>query len=197
MRACLYARCSTADKGQDTENQLQPMRALVAAKGWTLDPAYEFVDYETGAKAERKQFQAMLLAAHQRKFDVLVFWSLDRLTREGALPTLQYLNQLTGDGVAFLSFTEQYLDSCGVFKDAVVSILAVIAKQERLRLSERVKAGIARHRASGKGWARERTDVDRGEVVRLRAEGLSHRKIAAALGVSNGLVYDVLKGAAA
>jgi hypothetical protein len=48
----------------------------------------------------------------QRKFDVLVFWALDRLTRGGALETVQYLNQLSGCGV--------YLDSCGLFKDAVI-----------------------------------------------------------------------------
>ncbi len=34
------------------------------------------------------------------------------------------------------------LDSCGIFKDAVLAILAVIAKQERVRLSERTIAGL-------------------------------------------------------
>ena len=48
-----------------------------------------------------------------------------------------YLERLTSYGVAYRSFTEQYLDSCGLFKDAVLAILAVIAKQERVRLSER------------------------------------------------------------
>jgi DNA invertase Pin-like site-specific DNA recombinase len=49
--------------------------------------------------------------------------------------------------VNWRSFTEQYLDSCGMFRDAVLSILATIAKQERVRLSERTLAGIARIRA--------------------------------------------------
>ena len=55
------------------------------------------------------------------------------------LPTLQYLQRLDGYGVAWRSFTEQYLDSTGIFKDAVISIMATIAKQENVRRSERIR----------------------------------------------------------
>jgi hypothetical protein len=44
------------------------------------------------------------------------------------LQTLQYLNVLSGHGVGFRSLTEQYLDSCGMFKDAIISILATLSK---------------------------------------------------------------------
>src|SRR5438876_7206168 len=87
--------------------------------------------------------------AAQRRFDVVLFWALDRFTREGALQTLQYLNQLSSYGVGYRSYTEPYLDSCGMFKDAVIAILGTIAKQERVRLSERVKAGLQRARFQG------------------------------------------------
>ena len=43
--------------------------------------------------------------------------------REGMLETLQHRNRLTSYGVGFRSFTEAYLDSCGLFKDAVIAIL--------------------------------------------------------------------------
>ena len=46
------------------------------------------------------------------------------------------LSTWRGHGVGYRSFTEPHLDSCGVFKDAVFSILATIAKQERLRLDD-------------------------------------------------------------
>jgi DNA invertase Pin-like site-specific DNA recombinase len=65
------------------------------------------------------------------------------------LPTLQYLNQLQGWGVGYKSLTEQYLDSVGLFQEAIISILATLAKQERIHLSERTKAGMARRRAAG------------------------------------------------
>jgi hypothetical protein len=44
----------------------------------------------------------------------VLFWSLDRFSREGVLETLQYLQTLTSYGVGWKSFTEQYLDSCGI-----------------------------------------------------------------------------------
>jgi hypothetical protein len=35
-------------------------------------------------------------------------------------------------------------DSTGIFREAVIGILAAVAKQERVRLSERVYAGLER-----------------------------------------------------
>ena len=116
MRIALYARVST-DK-QETENQLLQLREDCRKKDWPI--VLEFVDYESGAKADREQFQAMFKAAGQRKFDLLLFWSLDRFTREGVLETLQYLSRLESCGVAYKSFTEPFFDSCGVFKDAII-----------------------------------------------------------------------------
>jgi DNA invertase Pin-like site-specific DNA recombinase len=96
----------------------------------------------------------MFQDASQRKFDVLLFWSLDRLSREGVLETLQHLQRLTSHGVAWRSFTEQYLDSTGIFPEAIIGILAAIAKQERVRLAERTRAGLERVRREGKSLGR-------------------------------------------
>ena len=126
----LYARVSTRDRGQEVENQLAQMREFAARMGWSL--VAEYIDHETGKHSDRMQFKQMFRDASQRKFDVVLFWSLDRLSREGVLATLQYLQTLTSYGVGWRSFTEQYLDSCGIFRDAVLSILATIA-QQRLR----------------------------------------------------------------
>ena len=88
----------------------------------------EFVDHETGSTDDRTAFQAMFKDASQRKFDVLLFWALDRLSREGVLETLQHLNRLTSYGVGYRSFTEQYFDSCGIFRDAVIAIIVTVAR---------------------------------------------------------------------
>ena len=113
----------------------------------------------------------------------LLFWSLDRLTREGALPTLQYLTQLSGWGVCFRSYTEPYLDSCGMFKDAVIAILGCIAKQERARIAERTKAGLDRARRQGKTLGRPRVTADAGQIKGLRAQGLSWEAVAEQTGI--------------
>jgi DNA invertase Pin-like site-specific DNA recombinase len=128
----------------------------------------------------------MFTAASQHKFDVLLFWSLDRLSREGVLDTLQHLNRLTSYSVNYRSFTEQYFDSCGVFKDAVISILATIAKQERIRISERVRAGLDRARSRGRRGGRPRVAVDAARIASLRNQGRSWREIVQETGVSKG-----------
>jgi DNA invertase Pin-like site-specific DNA recombinase len=126
----------------------------------------------------------MFQDASQRKFDLLLFWSLGRLSREGALETLQHLNRLTGYGIQWRSLTEQYLDSTGIFREAVISILAVIAKQERIRLSERTRAGLEQARRTGKILGRPRVNVSGDAIRQLRAEGLSWSAIADRLGIA-------------
>jgi DNA invertase Pin-like site-specific DNA recombinase len=188
MKVAIYSRVSTIGKGQDTENQTMQLREFAAKQGWEV--VAEYTDHESGSKSDRPQFQTMLKAASQRKFDLLLFWSLDRLSREGVLPTLNYLNQLTNYGVGYRSFTEQYFDSCGVFRDAVISILATVARQERIRISERVRAGIARRKSQGKTFGgRAARALDMSEVVRLRAEGADVSTIARSLKVSPSTLY--------
>ena len=69
------------------------------------------------------------------------------------------------------SYTEQYLDSCDIFRDAVLSILATIAKKERVRLSECTVAGLERARKQGRIGGRPRVVTDRAKVAELRASG--------------------------
>jgi DNA invertase Pin-like site-specific DNA recombinase len=196
MRAALYTRVSTRDKGQDTANQLDQLRDLCQTRSWEIVAEYE--DHDTGSKPDRTRFQALMQDATRRKFDVVLFWALDRFTREGALETLQYLNTLSTYGVGFLSFTEPYLDSCGIFKEAVIAILGTIAKQERLRIQERVRTGLNRARREGKQLGRRRKVFDHLEVARLRdQERLSWRQIVARTGLGLGTVvraYRALKG---
>ena len=186
MKIAIYARVSTKDKGQETENQSAQLQEFAAKSDWTIYDMY--VDHESGAKSDRAEFQRMFQDASRRKFDLLLFWSLDRLSREGVLETLQHLNRLTSYGVGYKSFTEQYLDSCGIFKDAVIGILAVIAKQERVRLSERTRAGIAIARSKGRQIGRPRVQVHAADIARLRSSGLSLRAIGRELGISEGTV---------
>ena len=58
----------------------------------------------------------------------MLFWSLDRSVA-GVPPTLRHLELLTSYGVAWKSYTEQF-DSCGIFRDTVISIAATLAEQE-------------------------------------------------------------------
>jgi DNA invertase Pin-like site-specific DNA recombinase len=184
MNCAIYARVSTRDKGQDFTNQFVALREFAAKQGWSV--AYEYVDQVTGSTNERPDFQRMFADASQRRFDVLLFWSLDRLSREGVLETLTHLQRLTGYGVAWRSFTEQYLDSTGIFRDAVIGILAAIAKQERVRLAERTRAGLERVRREGKRLGRPTAKVDANVVREMRTSGMSWSEISRRVGVARG-----------
>jgi DNA invertase Pin-like site-specific DNA recombinase len=191
-KVALYARVSTKDGRQDTENQLIALRDYCRKQGWEI--ADEYVDHETGGTSNRPHFQQMFSDARVRKFDLVLFWSLDRLSREGVSATLNHLERLTGYGVNWRSFTEEYLDSCGLFRDAVLSILATIAKQERVRRSERATAAIARLRRQGKTehLGRPRLVVDRVKARKLHKDGQSVRSIATALGVSPATAHRLV-----
>jgi DNA invertase Pin-like site-specific DNA recombinase len=198
MRTAIYARVSTKDGRQDTENQLRQLRDFAATQGWTV--VHEYVDRASGKRGDREQFQRMFGAASRREFDVLLFWSLDRLSREGTVETLNHLQRLTGYGVNYRSFTEQYLDSTGMFKEAVIGILAAVAKQERVRLSERTIAGLQRAKAQGRVGGRPKVEDNVAKVKalrRLREQGKSIRAIAVELGLSTGTVQKLVKHQAA
>src|SRR5215472_14615299 len=106
MQVALYARVSTRDKGQDAENQLAQLRAFAASQNWTV--VHEYVDKASAKHSDREQFQRQSEDASKRKFDLVLFWSLDRFSREGVLETLHHLQRLAQYGVGYRSFTEQY-----------------------------------------------------------------------------------------
>lgn len=188
MRAAIYARVSTKDKGQTNENQLRELRDFAQRLGY---PIYqEYTDQESGGSAERPQFQQLFADAHQRRFDVVLFWALDRFSREGVTETLNHLQRLTAAGVQFKSFTEQYLDSTGLFRDAIIGFLAAIAKQERVRFSERIKTGQAR--SSKKPGRPALAPEVIAELRRLRSTGLSFKKIQVATGIPVATMHKYL-----
>jgi DNA invertase Pin-like site-specific DNA recombinase len=197
MRIALYARVSTKDKGQDYENQLRELREFVKRKrgeGWRL--GREYVDRASGKTADRPAFQRLFEDASRKQFDLVLFWSLDRFSREGVLETLQHLQRLTGHGVEWFSYREEYLRSIGAFKEAVLAILAAVAKQERVRQSERVQAGLSRARAQGRVLGRPKAAVRPERVLALRKRGLSLRQIAAETGVSAMTAQRIITAAA-
>jgi DNA invertase Pin-like site-specific DNA recombinase len=193
MKCAIYARVSTKDKGQDPLNQIAQLKEYAQRQGWEV--VREYKDLCSGKTSIRPEFQAMFEAAYRREFNVVLFWSLDRFSREGTIETLQHLQRLTSYNVSFKSFTEQYLDGTGMFRDAIIGILAALARQERVRLSERVLAGLERARAQGRVGGRPRIKLERDKdakrIRQLREEGQSIRDIADELGRSKTMIARI------
>ena len=191
MKVAIYARTSTDDGRQELTNQTRELHAYAERMGWKV--VAEYLDQVSGRKADRPQFQAAMRDARKRKYDVLLFWSLDRLTREGVLKTLLILNQLSGYGVKYRSLQEHWIDSLGAFSDAIVGILATVAKFEADRMSSRVRSGLERARAQGKRLGRPRAVVNRDKLAAMRKKGMSLREIADATGKSAMTIQRILK----
>jgi DNA invertase Pin-like site-specific DNA recombinase len=189
MRVAIYTRVSGKSNRQDAANQSLQLTEYCQRQGWEY---LEYTDRMTGTKAERQAFLKMFEDARLKKFDLVLFWALDRFSREGVTETLNYLKVLDSYGVAWKSFTESYLDSTGMFREAVIAILAAVAKQEHARLSERVVAGLRRAKREGKVLGRKRIIVDRDKIRAMRANGQSVRAIAAEVGISKSLVANIL-----
>lgn len=184
MRASIYARISTSTKGQDVDNQLTVLREYCNRMGYEI--VNEYCDEISGGTSERPAFKKMLGDASKRKFDILLFWSLDRFSREGTRATIKYMEQLEGYGVDFKSYTEQYIDSCGIFKDVVISLLSTLARQEKIRISERVRAGLARSNKRG-GRPQIQNEIIE-KIKELKQQGLSNRTIGRDLKLSHSTV---------
>lgn len=188
----LYVRVSTTDKGQDVENQLHELRVYVKRSGWVISK--EYVDYVSGKSGERDAFKQLFEDASRKLFDVVLVWALDRFTREGVYQTFDYVRKLTLNGIQFESYTEAHFRTTGPAGELMLAIAAWIAKQERLRISERTKAGIERARRAGKHCGRPVRIFRRDLAVEMKDKGMSLRAIARKLGVGVMTVSRALKG---
>jgi DNA invertase Pin-like site-specific DNA recombinase len=154
---------------------------------------HEYVDRVTGMHSDRDQFKAMFTAASRRQFDFLVTWALDRLSREGVAQTFEYIKTLLSYGVQFISYSEAHFRTTGPAGELMIAIAAWIAQQERVRLSERTLAGLAKARKQGSFGGRPKAIFNRTEAQRLADAGMSLTKIAAAVDASVTTVHRVLK----
>lgn len=148
LRAAVYYRVSTLD--QRNECQKPDVERLVAAQGLNVVARYE---EQASAAKHRPRFERMMSDAKAGKFKVLVIWALDRFGRSlgGNLNDFIALDKL---GIRIISVQEPWMDSAGPIRELLVAIFSWAAQQERARLIERTKAGIAVSRANGTPWGR-------------------------------------------
>jgi len=92
MRCVVYARVSTDD--QTTDNQILQLKEYAAKQEWEIVEI--ITDLCSGGKAaeERQGLNKVFTMAHKKLYDVALFYSLDRFSREGSRKTLEYLTRL-------------------------------------------------------------------------------------------------------
>ncbi len=155
MKVALYARVSLDEtdpkvkRYQEPENQLMPLREW--AKRLNYEIVNEYVDRGSGADANRPNFRLMLQDAMLMRFTTILVWRFDRFSREPMFTTVGRIQKLRERGIGIKSYQEQWLDTSkdNPMGDIILSILAWTSNEERNKISERTKAGIARRRAIG------------------------------------------------
>jgi len=146
MRAAIYLRVSS-DR-QDAANQELQVRALCAARGYTVEPRHEFRVTERGDAERNADKDACREAARRGEVDVIVVWALDRWTRGGIADLLADVATLKRSGVALVSVQEPWADSTdGGTGELLLAIAGWMGRQEKRRLAERNRATAQRLRS--------------------------------------------------
>jgi putative DNA-invertase from lambdoid prophage Rac len=150
--AAIWARVSTRE--QENENQLAALREWASRRDFEIE--CEYVSEESAWNGKhRAQLTGALQDARLGRYEVLLVWALDRLSREGVEATLATLRQFRERGVRVLSLQEPWTDGPAEMQELLTSVLAWVASQESRRRSERVKAGLERRRRQGKPVGRQ------------------------------------------
>jgi len=180
-RVCIYVRVSTTK--QTVENQIQVLREYSDRCGYQITHIYSDNGI-SGSKGrqDRPGLDQMLKDGVQRKFEMVLVWSVDRLGRSVShlVEVMNELNELKID----LYFNQQSIDTS----------TSSGRMMERSLISERVTAGLQRAVSQGKKLGRptKMNDGMKNAVKLLREKGMGIKQISKQLQIGVGTVYSVL-----
>jgi DNA invertase Pin-like site-specific DNA recombinase len=155
----------------------------------------EFIDNGiSGAKSrkDRPALDEMMRLATQRKFEMVMCWSIDRLGR-----SLQHLVEILNELQAMkidLYFMQQGMDTTTPSGRMIFSVFGAIGEFERNLIRERVIAGQKRAVANGIkiGRPSKMNEGLRSAIQLLREKGMGIKQIARELKVGIGTVYAAI-----
>ena len=202
MRVALYLRVSTNKKKkteinsydeirvQQTRNQRIDLENYCNLHNHDIVNVYE--ERISGVKAKRPEFEKMMDDAKNKKFDILLFWSLDRFSRAGVAQTLEHLTTLKKYGVEFVSLQEEFINSMGPLSEIVIAMFSLFANLEHNKISERVQSGMRRAKEEGSVFGRKKT-IDREKVLWYKERyNYSNKFIAHIMGVSGTAIDKIM-----
>jgi len=143
-KAAIYARVSTG--AQDPSKQIKILEEYALRHEYPIYKKY--IDIESGAKMNRSGLMDLLKDAHNKEFDILLVYKLDRLGR--SLPHLvKVTNYFKKWEIDFVSITEQ-IDTSSSMGTLIFHILGALSQFERDLISERTKLGLRNAKNVGK-----------------------------------------------
>ena len=87
-----------------------------------------FEEWKAWRSGHQKELKRLMDHAHKRRFDTVLVWALDRLSREGPLAILTLFSRLGAYGVQLISHQEPWIESAGPLRDVFLSLAGWVAR---------------------------------------------------------------------
>lgn len=148
MKIAVYLRVSTND--QTTDNQIPDVERELLKY-----PSAEIVYFKENESAWKAGHQAELsrlkdsIRSGRCKYDLLILWAFDRLTREGGIALIREYEFFLRYGIRVISIKEPWTDVPKEFLPIMLTLVGYLAQMESKRRSDRTKAGLERVRKYG------------------------------------------------
>lgn len=165
MKCVIYSRVSSQE--QTLENQIPVLENWAQSRGFELAETYQEME-SAWRNGHQTELARLLDNARKRKFDIVLVWALDRLSREGSAAILNLVNSLKVYGIRIISYQEPWTEAPGEIGEILYAIAGWVARMESHRRSERTKAGLARVKAQGKRLGRPPGSKDKRRRRRRR-----------------------------
>ncbi len=137
MKAAIYSRKSKfTGRGESVENQIELCKSYANDNGYNDIFIYEDEGF-SGANVNRPEFKSMMKDAKSKKFDAIICYRLDRISRNVSDFSI-LINELKKLGIDFISIREQF-DTSSPMGTAMMFISSVFAQLERETIAERIK----------------------------------------------------------
>jgi DNA invertase Pin-like site-specific DNA recombinase len=183
MRVFAYARTSTDFQKEGLNDQIQRFKDL------GVQESRIFFEHASGKSTDgRDQLETLLIKVESG--DKVVVTKIDRLARN-TLDLLNIMKKFKELNVA-VEFLDERIDTSSAVGELTLTILGAIATMERGRILERTNEGRMRAKQKGVKFGRKSV-LNKEDVLKLRAEGLSVINIAKQFNVTRDSVYKVLK----
>ena len=150
-KVVIYLRVSSSE--QSVENQLPVLEQWINIRGHKLVDIYQEAE-SAWRSGHQRELARLKDHAQKRKFDIVLIWALDRLSREGAAAILNLVSTFKVYGIQVISYQESWTEVPGEIGEILYAIAGWVARMESQRRSERTRAGLARVKAQGKRLGR-------------------------------------------
>lgn len=150
-KVAIYVRVSTtnqAEEGYSIDEQIDKLEAYCKIKDWSVYKVYTDGGF-SGSNTDRPALEKLIKDANKKKFDTVLVYKLDRLSRSQKDTLFLIEDVFIKNGIEFLSLQENF-DTSTPFGKAMIGLLSVFAQLEREQIKERMQLGKLGRAKAGK-----------------------------------------------